>query len=615
MPALTRRIGNAWRQGRFSLGQWWIHRRGRKPPKAIASRIGGDLACARTGGSRKPHHPTLAALDALTLELASVSGVTDWVIEIESLPAAYDRVIEARRFLARVRAAGIRVTAVLVGRGTREYLLADACDRVVLTPGAGLSLTGLAGESYYLRTALAKLGVAIEVYRAGKFKSAMEPFIADAPSEAALEAQAALLDGVHATLCAALATGRAGTPEKAAEWLAKGPWTGAEALAEGLVDRIDHAAAIFAELAPGNHSEKKRAEPPRLPKLPPLSAALRFGTRPPLPRVVGGPDRHVGVIHLSGMITQNPARRGPFATGGIDWPTTRKLIERAAADRDLCALVVWLDTGGGDALASELIYDLLKRLDAHVPVVAFMDRAAASGGYYIAAAARHIVALPGTLTGSIGVFRPRPVAGDLLARLGVTPHRMSRGGRENLASITASLSDDDKARVQAEIDELYTTFVSRAAAARNRPFGELEALAQGRVWLGRDALANGLVDELGTLDTAIEKAWALAGQPRPGDPAFPAYRDGPPVVLVAEPRSLFERLRERVLGGLTGGARAFDGIDAALPPALAALVTVLRAGGGEQADSGAIVAIDSLPLICTGAPLALATQGLRLDSI
>jgi len=268
--------------------------------------------------------------------------------------------------------------------------------------------------------------------------------------------------------------------------------------------------------------------------------------RTPLP--VG--EKRVAVINLEGIIVPGKSRRTPFPlpligdqqAGSETILTAFRLAEK---DASTAAIVFYVDSGGGSALASDLIWRELKRVGVKKPVVAVMGSVAASGGYYVLTNARHIVAAPTTITGSIGVLTVKFVLQEFHAKYGFQPEVIARGRFAQLYSANQPFSSEEQELLTRYIGEVYQRFVSRVAEGRRLGKEAVDGLGQGRIWSGEDALARGLVDELGDIATGLERAKALAGL----HPEAPVWNVRAPARLLL-PTSVDPTTLQRALGPL-----------------------------------------------------------------
>lgn len=457
----------------------------RAPTIDVARELEPDRIPFLDLGEPDPYGLLLLRLDALA-EDGDAAAVA---VKIDDLPLGAGRIEELRAALARVRARK-PVVAYLSGGGTREYWLATAATTIAMPPGSALEVTGLATSNLYLRDALARLGVAFEVIAAGAYKSAPEPLVRTGPSPEAREATNALLDDVFGRLVADIAEARRLPPERVRALVDQGLFGSEEAKAAGLVDEVlwpDEAEQLTTRLA----RRRVRLAGPYRPE--PGRAAQRWGTPPA-----------IEVIRIQGAIVGGRTRRGLAELAGAE--TVAGQLRRAAADRNVKAIVLRVESPGGDGLASDLIWREVVRARQKKPVVASMGDVAASGGYLAAVGADAIVAEPSTLTGSIGVFVLKPDLSGLLAKLGVSREAWARGETAQLASLAKPWSDKERRAIERQIESFYKLFVDRVAEGRRLPRAQIEAAAGGRVWTGRQALERGLVDRVGSLEDAIALA-------------------------------------------------------------------------------------------------------------
>jgi protease IV len=438
---------------------------------------------------------SLHALDELARAIAKDPRARGLVVTIRDARFGMATATSLRSILARVREAGRAVVVYLpYGGATKECFVAFAGNQVLVGPQATLSPVGFAVTTPYLQKALAKLGVVPEVLARGRYKSAGESLVRDSMSEAQREQLGALVDGFYGALVSAIATGRGTDEAKAKELVDRAPFMGAEAVAAGLADAALYDDGMLDRVVPSG------------PKT--LVPAARYLARR---RLRLGPLRDVGaigVIRVHGAIVQS---------GGAPWMTATdervvSAIRRARESKRVLGVVLHIDSPGGSALASDRMHHELVRLAKEKPLVACMANVAASGGYYVAAAAHAIVAQPTTITGSIGVVSARLAVDPLLARIGVSTEVVKRGAHADLLQPTRQLTPEEREVLDREIEIVYRAFVGVVAEGRKKTFDEIDALAQGRVWSGIDAHARGLVDELGGFDRALDLVRARIGK-------------------------------------------------------------------------------------------------------
>jgi protease-4 len=417
-------------------------------------------------------------------------GVRGFLVVLKSLGAGFATAASFRGVLRRARAKGKHVVVHLPqGGATKEAYTAVVADRVMLGPQAVLAPVGVLSSARYVRGALDRAGVVPEVYARGRFKTAAERFERSEMSDAQREQIEAILETAHAELLRAIAEGRRIDEPRARAIVDQAPYVGQEAVDAGLVDDV-----VFEDE---------------------MSDRLAEGGRPPAVRLAGQYLRRRRGLIPDGLLSPGliaVVRVHGIIAGAVGLPFARMAIDErvigavrlARASSLVRGVILHIDSGGGSALASARIHHELTRLAAEKPLIACMGDVAASGGYYVAAAAHEIVAQPTTITGSIGVVAARMVLDPLLVRLGVMSHVLQRGANARLLDPLLSLGEGEKRAINREIDRLYQAFLQVVAEGRGRSVDEIEPLAQGRVWIGADAHHHGLVDRLGGFEHALE---------------------------------------------------------------------------------------------------------------
>jgi protease IV len=409
------------------------------------------------------------------------------LVDLDAIGGGWASLEALRSELLRVRSAGKRLVFFLPhGGGNRELYLASA-GTIVAPRSADISLVGMKVETHYIKSALDRVGIDVELHARKEFKSAGDRVARDSRSEPDRIQTEAILDAIDRALVAAMMSGRGVDEARARGFIDQGPTHGAVALQRGLIDHIAHddelPTVIGARTFPATAYWSRRGvgrQPYRL-------------VRP----------RAIGIVEVHGAITggASPIARamGPLAIA------ERVIADLRAAEHDprIVGVVLDIDSPGGTVLASDAIWAAAKKLSEKKPIIARMGDVAASGGYWIAVAAKTIVARPLTLTGSIGVVAIRPIAARLAERIGVQRDVIARGRYADLDALTRAPTDDERAVFAREIDAHYESFVEHVARGRGRTAAEIEELARGRVWMGDAALGIGLVDHLGGLDEAI----------------------------------------------------------------------------------------------------------------
>jgi len=385
-------------------------------------------------------------------------------------------------------------------RNMAAYVLATAFDEVWLQPGGEVGLLGVGIETTFVRGALDRLGIEPQFEQRYEYKNAADVLLRTEFTEAHREALERLAESVYSDAVESIASARGLTHDRVRELIDTGPRTASEAQAAGLVDKLGYRDQAYDAMRARTGGE------------PELLFADRWRPRR---KIAPPPHRrgHVAVVEVRGAITTGRSRRSPLGRQAGSDTVSAQL--RAAHDNERArAVVLRVDSPGGSAVASDVIWREVCRLrEAGKPVVVSMGNVAASGGYYIACPAEVIVALPSTLTGSIGVLGGKLVVDHLLDRLGLNTGTVQQGARALMYSGRRGFDEDERARFGVMIDSIYTDFVAKVAAGRKRSASEIEAVARGRVWTGRDATEAGLVDELGSLRDAVRIARERANLP------------------------------------------------------------------------------------------------------
>lgn len=402
--------------------------------------------------------------------------------------------------------------------GTMSYYLASAFGEVWMQPSGTVGLIGFATNALFLRDALDKAGIEAQFVARGEYKSAANLFTQDRYTEAHREADTRLVDSLKAQVWQGVAESR-GLETTVLDALAdRAPLLRDDAVGGGLVDRIgfrDEAYRRIAELS-GVEAMKADDADPDSDQAPPRLFLSRYAqTRKQGPTLPGRSQKPtIAVVTVAGPIVSG--RGGPQAfplsrsSAGAD--TIAAALREAAADDDVTAVVLRVESPGGSVNGSETIWrEVCRTRAAGKPVVASMGAVAASGGYYVSMSADAIVASPGTITGSIGVVTGKLVTRELKERLGVGSDSVRTNANADAWSGNSPFTPEQHAMVEAEADLFYDDFVRRVAEARDMSVDDVDAVARGRVWTGSDAMERGLVDELGGLRTAVRRAKVLAG--------------------------------------------------------------------------------------------------------
>ncbi len=518
------------------------------PPtkKYVEFTLGGTYADTKTvstfgTSSTKTLRGLFKKLDALKTD-DEIAGV---IFKIDGVSVGWATLQEIRNKLNEFQDAGKETIGYLESGGNAEYLLAATMDRIVLMPTGSLNLTGLRAEVLFYKGLLDKLDIEADMLAMGKYKSGVEPYMRDGMSDAFRESMTALLDDLYAQLLNHLAESRDSlTAKNASDLINRGPFTAVEAKQEKLVDALQYYDELIAELKAASEDEEVQVVKPgfeRKRKAPDMNsfAGLMqlFSILNPPQRAQAAAEHQIALIYASGPIL--PDIDSPFISMSAITPKAlKKAFEKARTDTTVQAVVLRIDSPGGSALASDLIWREVMLTQREKPVVVSMGDVAASGGYYIAMAAGTIVAHPSTLTGSIGVFGGKLNLKGLYNKAGLTKEIISHGQNATLYSDYGGFTPTERERVEKMMKTVYEDFVSKAAAGRSKSFDEIDEIAQGRVWTGKQAKALGLVDEIGGLDTALAIAKKQAGF---------AEEDKVNLIVLPKQRPFFEQLLEQMI--------------------------------------------------------------------
>jgi protease IV len=391
-------------------------------------------------------------------------------------------------------------------RGNLPYYLATGFDRIYLQPSGTLGLTGVAVEQVFLHGALEKLGIDIQSAKRHEYKSAADPLTETGFTGPAREAIGRLTESVTEQLTAGIAEGRHKTAEQVRALLAQGPFLAQQALDEGLIDGLGYRDEVYDQLRKEVGLDGTLLYLQRYQRAHPLADLSRRLQRNPR-------ERFVAMVYAQGAIRHGRSGRGPGG-GGMGSDTMAAALRAAAADDRARAVVLRVNSPGGSATASDVIWREVVRIRAAgKPVVVSMGDVAASGGYLISAPADVIVAQPGTITGSIGVILGKPVLREMFGRAGVSTDTVAEGTNATMFSSSRPFSDAEWDRINVWLDAVYADFTGKVASGRRMTPDRVNELARGRVWIGADAVANGLADETGGMYDAIAIARKRGGLP------------------------------------------------------------------------------------------------------
>ena len=475
------------------------------------------------------------------------------IFKVDDVSVGWATLQEIRNKLHEFRETGKETIGYLESGGNAEYLLAAAMDRVVLMPAGGLNLTGLRAEIMFYKGLLDKLDIQADMLAMGKYKSGVEPYMREGMSDAFRESMTTVLDDLYAQLLSHIAESRDGiTVESASGLVDRGPFTAEEALQEGLVDALQYYDELLTVLKTASQDEDVQVVEPdferkrEVPDMNSFAGLMQlFSMLNPPQRTQRAGENQIALIYASGPIL--PDVDSLFSSMSVITPDAlAEAFEKVRTDDSVRAVVLRIDSPGGSALASDLIWREVMLIQREKPVVVSMGDVAASGGYYIAMAAGTIVAHPSTLTGSIGVFGGKLNMKGLYNKIGLTKEIITHGQNAALDSDYGGFTPTERERVEKMMKTIYGDFVRKAAAGRGKSFDEIDEIAQGRVWTGKQAKALGLVDELGGLETALSIAKKEAD-----------FSDTDEVDLIVLPKQkpFFEQLLEQMIEDTEGSVQ------------------------------------------------------------
>ncbi len=427
---------------------------------------------------------------------------------------------ELRDAIKDLRSSGKPVYAYMEIGMNKEYYIATAADKIFLPPSGDIYINGLAAEAMFYKGSLDKLGVEVDAIQIGpKYKNAPDQYTKTAMGDGQREVVNSLLDEFFGRYANGIAESRKKSVEDVKALIDNAPYSAKKAKELGLIDDAFYREQVDSELkAKLGYKETDALRTVRggaYREIPSDTLGLNNGER-------------VAVIYASGAITSGRSSSGPLNGESVGSDTVVAAVNDAANDKTVKAIVLRVDSGGGSALASDLMWYALENAKAKKPVVVSMGDVAASGGYYIACNANKIVAEPSTITGSIGIFVFKPNIKGFYDWIGVSNEYTMRGKNAGIFRATEKWTPEERAKMESQIGGMYyDSFIPKVAAGRKKTTEESNALGQGRVWTGTQAKANGLIDEFGGLEKAISIAKELANLPADKDVrrvVFPAPR-------------------------------------------------------------------------------------------
>jgi protease-4 len=480
---------------------------------------------------------SLWELDQLFERLAADPRPKGVVLHLRGFRMSLADLQTLRDSILRLRERGKRVICYAQGYDTAAYYVASAADEILLQPGGELNTIGLHEQAMFFKDSLAAAGIVLDVVAISPFKSAFDQWAKNEASPEFHEQVNWLLDSRFEMIVGGIAEGRRMATKAVRQMIDNAPHTDQQALSAGYVDRLINEEALPDYLGAKHFVSLAEANKVLFKKWRKASA------------------KYVAVLIVEGLIISGQSASPP---GGNPLPlpiiggsragdlTVVRQIRALIKDKRAAALILCIDSGGGSAAASEAMASALKQLAKERPVVVYMGGVAASGGYYIATPAQWIVAQPGTITGSIGVINAKPVTGDLWHKLHAHSVAFTRGANADILSEDYPFTDPQRAKIRESIERVYQLFLDHVATARHMTIEAVDSIGAGRVWTGKQAAANGLVDELGGLHAAIAKARTLAGLPEDAQMVMVKARGKALAPPVAEPAAVLRYMYENL---------------------------------------------------------------------
>jgi protease-4 len=472
---------------------------------------------------------------------AADDRISGLLLKIDGFRMSFATAQEIRDAIKAFRSNGKKVTVYLDNGGDLAYYVASAADDVIMKPGGYLMLNGLSATATFYKGTMDKIGIRAQMIRTGPHKTT-----GNAVTEEGLTAEAEeqinwLLDDLHDQVVEAISVGRRILPDDVRRLIDEGPYTARDAFVAGLLDDLKYYDEITEDSeGPGQSSF--------------LDLTEFYSRRDYYPR--WSEPKKVAVVYAEGSIVAGSSGNDLIQGKTLGGRTLARSLSSVRKDGGIRAVVLRVNSPGGEIFGSDRIYRELELLKGKKPLVISMGGVAASGGYYISCPGDEVLASPGTITGSIGVIVGKADLSGFYEKIGLRKETLKRGDRADITSTNRLATEDEIEHVEKQIWQFYGDFVSKVSEWRKIDYDSVDAVGQGRVWTGRQALKRGLVDSYGGLWEAIEKArqkaeidsedeLILESYPRRGLfsidwPGFPGLRSSVKSIVDADPGGIWQ---------------------------------------------------------------------------
>ena len=434
------------------------------------------------------------------------SRVKGVILHLRPLSMSMSQLQTLRGFIEELKSSGKRVIAWSFSYQNDNYYVATAADEIIMLEDGAISPLGISYDFLYMGDGLKQIGLELDAIQITPYKTAPESMMRSSMSDEAREMMSWLADSVYEELVAGIAAGRGMSSDEARSVMDGTPYIDTDAQSQNVVDAL-----MSEEELP--HYLGESGKPAKIKTWEDAEGALYL---PSLKK----PGKYVAVLRIEGMIvdgrSQRPPMKNPFGipflmdTRAGDMSVVQD-ARKVLKDPRAAALVVFVDSGGGSATASEAMSAALRKVAEVKPVVVYMGSVAASGGYYASTPGQWIITQPSAITGSIGVVWGKVVNSGMLNKLSLNREVVQRGESMSLMAPDDKFSDEERTKIRSYIERVYDVFLGRVSDSRSLSKDDVDAVGGGRVWTGKQALEHKLIDELGNFESAITKARELAG--------------------------------------------------------------------------------------------------------